>query len=175
MYISVIRKPVPMLKSTRAFCEYIIILYTTGYTPIRASICTLCVAMATFHFRRFPGFPCCLLFWAKVLPAGDAGYDVGADVDATLTSASAWASFLPLMNATHACVQRALSVAPSFYHCFLFRYAPTLSTLPSPWALAHLSGNEAVMQICWPPFRAVSSKVAQKQQAKAKAKAMHSG
>lgn len=173
MYISVIRKPVPMLKSTRAFCEYIIILYTTGYNPSRAAICTLYFAMATFHFPRFPGFPCCLLFWAKVLPAGDAGYDVGADVDATLTSASAWASFLPLMNATHACVQRASSVAPSFYHCFLFRCPAHLP--PSPLALSHLSGNEAVMQICWPPFRAVSSKVAQKQQAKAKAKAMHSG
>lgn len=167
-----------MLKSTRAFCEYIIILYTTGYTPSRAAVCMLLV-LCTLPWQRFifvvflafPGSPCCLLFWAKVLPAGDAG----ADVDATLTSASAWASFLPLMNATHACVQRALSVAPSFYHCFLFRYPPSLSTLTTPLTLSHLSGNEAVMQICWPPFRAVSSKVAQKQQAKAKAKAMHSG
>lgn len=56
MYISVIRKPVPMLKSTRAFCKYIIILYTTGYNPSRAAICTLYFAMATFHFRRFPRF-----------------------------------------------------------------------------------------------------------------------
>lgn len=45
-----------MLKSTRAFCEYIIILYTTGYTLSRASICALYFAMATFHFRRFPLF-----------------------------------------------------------------------------------------------------------------------
>lgn len=45
-----------MLKSTRAFCEYIIILYTTRYNPCRASICTLYFAMATFHFRRFPRF-----------------------------------------------------------------------------------------------------------------------
>lgn len=81
-----------MLKSTRAFCEYIIILYTTGYNPSRAAVCTLYFAMATFHFRRFPrfpGFPCCLLFWAKVLPAGDAGYDVGADVDVSISIISA--------------------------------------------------------------------------------------
>lgn len=56
--------------------------------------------MATFHFRRFPrfpGFPCCLLFWAKVLPAGDdvetddddAGADADADVDVSISIISA--------------------------------------------------------------------------------------
>lgn len=41
-----------MLKSTRAFCEYIIILYTTGYNPSRAAVCMLLV-LCTLPWQRF--------------------------------------------------------------------------------------------------------------------------
>lgn len=127
MYISVIRKPVPMLKSTRAFCEYIIILYTTGYNPSRAAICTLYFAMATFHFRRFPRFPgspCCLLFWAKVLPAGDAGYDVGADVDVSISIISA-------VDECNACMRAARVERGAFLLPLLPIPVPSLPVHPS--------------------------------------------
>lgn len=77
------------------------------------------------------------------------------------------------MQRMHACSVGASSVAPSIYH-FLFRCCLPLPP-PPPFSLfpfcraGHLSGYEAVMQICWPTFRAVSSsKVAQKHRMRAR-------
>lgn len=166
-----------MLKSTRAFCEYIINLYTTGYNPSRAAICTLYFAMATFHFRRFPRFS-----WFSLLSVV-LSESVACrrrwlrrwrrrrrDVDVSISM-----SIISAVDECNACMRAARVERGAFLLPLLPIPVPRLSPFPSPLALSHLSGNEAVMQICWPPFRAVSSKVAQKQQAKAKAKAMHSG